>query len=48
MELPKKKYFLNFFLHLPNIGSISNIFNKMMTLIADVFLNLQSLKNVVR
>ena len=36
------------FLPFGNLDSILNIFQKMMTLIADVFLNLQPPKNVVR
>ena len=43
-----EKYFLKFFLHFPNLESISNIFKKKMTLIADVFLNLRTPKYVVR
>ena len=37
-----------FFLHFGNLNSILNMFNKKMTLIAYVFLNLGSPKNVVR
>ena len=43
-----EKYFLKFFSHFPNLESISNIFKKKMTLIADVFLNLRTPKYVVR
>ena len=43
-----KKLSLNFFLNFPNLNSILNIFKKRMTLIADVFLNLRTPKNVVR
>ena len=43
-----EKYFLHFFLHFLNLDSILNIFEKKMTLIADVFLNLRTPKNVVR
>ena len=49
--LRKEKYFLEFFfffLHFLNLDSILNIFKKKMTLIADVFLNLRTPKNVVR
>ena len=43
-----KKLSPNFFLNFPNLYSILNIFKKKMTLIADVFLNLRTPKNVVR
>ena len=43
-----KKLSLNFFLNFPNLDSILNILKKRMTLIADVFLNLRTPKNVVR
>ena len=46
--LRSEKFFLKFFLHLLNWDSIFNNFQKKMTLIADVFLNLRSPKNVVR
>ena len=46
--LRNEKYFLKFFSHFPNLESISNIFKKKMTLIADVFLNLRTPKYVVR
>ena len=36
------------FFHFGNLDSILNIFQKMMTLIADVFLNLRRPENVVR
>ena len=42
------KYFLNFFLRFLNLDSILNIFRKKMTLKTDVFLTLQTPKNVVR
>ena len=49
MQLSQKRKILsNFFLHFLNYDSILNIFKKKMTLIADVFLNLQTPKNVVR
>ena len=49
MQLSQKRKILsNFFLHFLNYHSILNIFKKKMTLIADVFLNLQTPKNVVR
>ena len=48
MQLRQKNFFLNFFLLLPNSASISNIINKKATLIAEAFLNLRTLKNVVR
>ena len=43
-----EEYFLKFFSYFPNLESISNIFKKKMTLIADVFLNLRTPKYVVR
>ena len=44
-----EKHFLNcFFMHFRNLDSILNIFKKKMTLIAEVFLKLRTLKNVVR
>ena len=46
--LRKKNLFLNFFVRFQNLDSILNIFKKKMNLIADVFLNLQTPKNVVR
>ena len=46
--LRNKKLFLDFFLHLLYLDSISNYFKKNMILIADVFLKLQTLNNVVR
>ena len=46
--LTKEKLFLHFILHLRSLHSILNIFKKQMTLIADVFLNLRTPKNVVR
>ena len=46
--LKNEKYFLNFFLHFLNLSSNLNILKKKMTLIADVFFNLQTPKNVVR
>ena len=46
--LRNQKYFPNFFLHVRHLDSILNIFKKKMTLIADVFLNLRTPKNVVR
>ena len=49
MELSQKpKHFVNFLLHFLNLDSIFNIFKKTMTLIADVFLNLRTPKNVLR
>ena len=44
----KQKKLPNFFLHFLNFVSIFNIFEKPMTLIADIFLNLRTPKNVVR
>ena len=44
----KQKTFSGFFLHLLYLDSISNYFKKNMILIADVFLKLQTLNNVVR
>ena len=46
--LENKKFFCIFFSPFWNLDSNSNIFKKKMTLIADVFLNLQTPKNVVR
>ena len=47
--LRNEKLFLKFFfLHFLNLDSILNIFEKNMILIADVFLNLQTPKNMVR
>ena len=50
MQLSQKRktFSPSFFLHFRNLDSISNIFEKKMTLIADVFLNLRTAKNVVR
>ena len=39
---------LFFFLQFRNLDSILNIFKRKMTLIADVFLNLKTPKNVLR
>ena len=41
-------FFFFFFLHFGNLDYILNIFEKKMTLIADVFLNLRTAKNAVR
>ena len=47
--LRNEKLFVNFFfLKFLNLDSIWNIFKKKVTLIADVFLNLQTAENVVR
>ena len=46
--LRNENLFLNFFLRFVNLDSILNIFKKKMTLIAHLFLNLGSRKNVVR
>ena len=46
--LRNKKQFPNFFFDFENLDSIFNIFKKKMTLIADVFLNWRTRKNVVR
>ena len=43
-----KKYFLNLFLHFLNLSKILNIFQKKMILIADVFPNFRTSKNVVK
>ena len=43
-----KKDFPNFLLHFGNLDSLLRIFNKKMTLIADVVLSLRTAKNVVR
>ena len=42
----QKKHFLNFSLQLYNLGYILNILKKIMTLIANVFPRLRTLKNV--
>ena len=46
--LRNEKNFLNFFLHFIILSSIFNISKKKMTLIADVFFILRTLKHVVR
>ena len=46
--LRNEKLFLNFFLHFLNLDSILNIFKKNMTVLSDVFLNLQTPKYVVK
>ena len=46
--LRNEKCLFNFFLSFVNLHSILSIFKKRMTLIADVFLNLPTLKDVVR
>ena len=46
--LTNEKYFLNFFLQFRNLHSILKIFKQTDGLIADVFLNLRTPKNVVR
>ena len=46
--LRNEKYFVNFFLHFLNLETILNILKKKMSLIAHVFLNLQTPKYVVR
>ena len=43
-----KNFFPIFFLRFWNLGLTLNIFKKKMTLIADIFLNLGTPKNVVR
>ena len=43
-----EKCFVNFFLHFVNLLSILNILKKRMTLIAETFLNLRTLKYIVR
>ena len=45
--LKKQKHFLNFYLPFLYLDSISKIFKKKMTVIADGILNLRTLKNVV-
>ena len=42
-----EKHFLNFFWHFLNLDLILNISKKKITLVADVFLNLGTPKNVV-
>ena len=46
--ISETKNIFSFFLHFLNLESILNILKKKMTLIADVFLNLRTLKNAVR
>ena len=46
--LENNRNFHNFLFHLGNLDSTLNILKKKMTLIADVFLNLRTSKNVVR
>ena len=46
--LRKENLFRNFSLQFWNLDSIWNIFKKKMTLLADLFLNLLTSKNVVR
>ena len=46
--LKNEKVFLNFFLHFQNLHEISNICNKKMSFIADLFSKLRTPKNVVR
>ena len=49
MQLSKKRNTSSqFFLHFRNLDSILNSLKKKMTFIGDVFLNLQTPKNVVR
>ena len=49
MQLCQKKIFFSiFFLHFRNLDSILNIFKKDKTLIANIFLNLGTPKNVIR
>ena len=49
MQLYKKRKILSsFFLHFLNLDSILNFFEKKMTLIADVFWNLQTRNDVIR
>ena len=49
-EVPKtfSQFFFFFFLDFRNLESIFNVFKKKMTLIADVFSNLGTIKYVVR
>ena len=44
----KRKMFCKFFLHFVNLLSVLNILKKRMTLIAETFLNLRTLKYIVR
>ena len=44
----KQNFFLNFLLHFSNLAEILNTFLKNMTLIADVFPELRTQKNLVR
>ena len=50
MQLSQKQKIICqfFFLYFVNLDSILNIFEKRMTIIADVFLNLRTLKDAVR
>ena len=43
----KRKIFSNFFLYFINFNSVSNIFKKTMSVIADVFLKIWTPKNVI-
>ena len=43
-----KKHFLNFFARFRNLDSVLKIFDKKVTLIADVFFKLRTPKNVIR
>ena len=46
--LKNKIFFLSVFVHFWNLDSILNIFEEKMTLIADLFLNLGTLKNLLK
>ena len=46
--LRNEKYFVDFFLHFLNLECILKIFRKKVSLIADVFLNLENRKEVFR
>ena len=46
--ITNKKYLMKFFLHFRNLDWILNIFNRKITLIAHVFLNLRTPKDVVK
>ena len=49
MQLSQKPQIFSLsFLHFLNLGSVLNIFKKKMTVFPDVFLNLQTPKNLVR
>ena len=48
MKLSQKRKILSFFFHFKNFDSIFKIFQKKMTVIGGIVLNLRTPKNVVR